>query len=65
MEAYDGAEFDELVLGFIWMRAIKHVPEDLGIGAQDAAMNAKMVSLGSENDISILFPRLCAVHGYA
>jgi hypothetical protein len=62
MEVYDGTEFDELFLGFIGMRAIKHVLENLGMGAQDATMNAKVFSFGSEDNISVLFPWVETVH---
>lgn len=62
MEVYDGTLFDELFLDVVGMRAGKHVLEDLGMGAQDATVNTKVFSFGSEHDISVLFPWVEAIH---
>lgn len=64
MEMYDGTLFNELFLPFTTsglLRAIKHVLEDLGIGYQDAAMNAKIFSFDGKNDVTVLDPWIKAI----
>lgn len=63
MEVYDGTLFDEFLgsLSFIGLGTIKHVLENLGVGTQDAAMNAKVFSLDCKDDVTVIDPWIEAI----
>ena len=62
MEVYDGTLFDELRFPpFTELGGIKHVLEDLGIGTQDATMNAEIFSLDGKDNVSVLDPWIEAI----
>lgn len=58
MEVHDRALFNELRFSSTGTEigALKHALEDLGIETQNAAMNAKIFSLDSKDDVAIVDP---------